>query len=181
MNQQDPTLELEPELRQALADFRQGVDSWADAVAASPQTIRHTSPRLGWRLAIGSAVAVLALGMTTFVGLTLHRAGGHGATARMGLAGQPAASSPAGTEAGVQVAGPAMKNTDEARLVAAGRDVAAIEEQMAASESGDEASSADQTMSSDAQLMATVSNDLVRRVPSAMEPLAELGENSSAE
>ena len=36
MNQQDSTLELEPELRQALADFRQGVDNWADAVAASP-------------------------------------------------------------------------------------------------------------------------------------------------
>lgn len=59
---QDGTETMEPELRQALGDFKLSVDAWSEAMMSRPREARAPA-RINW-----SAVTKWALGCTVFVG-----------------------------------------------------------------------------------------------------------------
>jgi type IV secretory pathway TrbF-like protein len=62
-NSMDVNAELEPELRQALGEFRLSVHAWSEAAYSRERGVAVAAPRQSWRLAAGWALGfVLAVG-----------------------------------------------------------------------------------------------------------------------
>ena len=121
--------ELEPEVREALGNFKASVDAWSEAMMSRPREVR-TPARMNWGL-----VTKWALGCVVFAGT---------------------------------VSGGIYEN--HRQLEAAKIEAARIAEQqreLAAQRAKDEE-----------ELMAKVDRDVAREVPSALEPLASLMEDS---
>ena len=165
-------LDLDPEIAEAIGNFRQNVTAWTEAVAARPRTATAGVRRLSWRLALGAALGCLIVAASV-AGVRAHRWGQ--TQARQQVA--PAAGVP--TVEHQQTA--ALVATDEVNEQAeeAARDVASVEAMLANQDAQDEL--ADGRVGSDEQLLAAVDRDLKRQVPSVMEPLVQLAEDGSME
>jgi hypothetical protein len=120
---------LEPELRQALGDFKASVDAWSEAMMSRPREVK-TPARVKW-----GVVTKWALGCVVFAGT---------------------------------VSGGVYENhrQQQAAKVEAAR-VAEHQREVAAQRSSDEQ-----------DLMAKVDSDVSQEVPSALEPLASLMDDS---
>ena len=67
------SVELEPEVREALAHFRQNVDAWSQAAVSRPRTVTPAARVLGWRLAVSAAFGCLLVAGSLTVVVTHHR------------------------------------------------------------------------------------------------------------
>jgi hypothetical protein len=123
------SLELEPELRETLGNFKASVDAWSEATMSRPREVK-TPARTNWGL-----VTRWALGCIVFAG---------------------------------SVSGGVYENhsRQEAAKIEAAR-IADQQRQVAAQRAKDEE-----------DLMAKVDNDIAREVPSALEPMESLMEDS---
>lgn len=167
-NWENAELEMEPEVRQALANFRQNVDTWSAAALARPRTAVPAMRVLSWRLALSASFGCLLVA-GSLTALLVHRRAPQQAHRQVvpAVVEQPKAGSIASSE------------DDDQQVEAAARDVAAVEEMLSSQESQDE--QADGNVSDDEQLLAAVDKDLKRPVPRVMEPLEQLAEDSSTE
>lgn len=129
--------DLEPELRQALGDFRANVKTWSDAVYRRPRTVREVVVRRSWRLAAGWSLASVLLAGTLSLGLYEHR------------------------HAQVQAQLAAQREAEQQRELAVqrARELARQEE----------------------DLLASVDREVSREVPSSMEALVQLNEESEVQ
>jgi hypothetical protein len=123
----------EPELDQALTNFRASVHTWSEAAYSRPRTAVRVAAHGGWRLAAGWALGcVLVAGSVSGAVYERHQ------------------------------------RQEAARQAAQAR--AARQQQLAA-----------QQRATDEDLLATVDSDISRDVPAAMEPLANLMDESSGQ
>ena len=125
-DEQIDELKLEPELREALGNFKSSVDAWSEAMMSRPREVKSPA-RVNW-----SAVTKWALGCVVFAGT---------------------------------VSGGLLQNfkMQEAARVEAAR-VAEQQRQQAAPAAA----------VPDDELLANVDTDIARQVPSALEPMASL-------
>lgn len=57
---------IDPELRQALGDFKASVHAWSDAMVSRPRTVQQTVVHRTWRLVAGGVLAsILIAGAVT--------------------------------------------------------------------------------------------------------------------
>lgn len=130
LSQSDDGLELEPELREAIGNFKSSVDAWSDAAISRAREVPARATRSNWGL-----VTKWALGCAVFVGT---------------------------------VSGGVYENhRQEVIAKAEAARIAEQQREMAAARTRDEA-----------DLMAKVDRDIAREVPSALEPLASLMDDS---
>jgi len=124
------SLELEPELRETLGNFKASVDAWSESMMSRPREVK-TPARTNWGL-----VTKWVLGCFVFAGT---------------------------------VSGGVYENhrQQEAAKIEAAR-IAEQQRQLAAQRTRDEE-----------DLMARVDSDIAREVPSALEPMASLMEDSA--
>ncbi|HWT66784.1 MAG TPA: hypothetical protein VN151_11775 [Terracidiphilus sp.] len=141
-------LEMDPELKQALGDFKASVHAWSEAEFARPRAA-HASAHGLRRWALGWSVAgvLLASGVS---GVVMLGHGGHQGPA----------------VATVHPAQPAQRSTEPVQPVAT---------QDAAPTASVTATTPE---SQDEELMASVDSAVSRTVPSAMDPLVDLGTES---
>ena len=147
----------DPELAEALKNFKASVDAWSDAAYTRPRTTAITA-RHGWRLAAGWALGCALAAASLAGGVFEHQ---H----RKELAKAAAVKA-------------AAQNAAHQRLAAersAAKAQEALEERAATEDAGATANGT----SADENLMATVDSDVSQGVPAAMEPLALMMENSS--
>jgi hypothetical protein len=159
-------LELDPELQAALADFRQNVNAWSDAVASRPRMAVRSVQALRWRLALGSALGCLLVAGSISAVVARYRGGEQAQKAPASHAAEPAAR---------QLASAATGSVQNDEADAAARDLLAIERMLTSQEAVEEQES---RVGSDEQLLVAVNTDLKRQIPQVMEPLAQLAEDS---
>ncbi len=153
----------DPMLAQALKHFKASVDAWSsysrsDAAYSRPRTTVRRTVRHSWRLAASWALGcVLAAG--SLAGAVYER---HHRQELARIAAVQAAQRAAQVRAAAEQAAAAQSALQDRAL--AGRSNAAVR--------ADDA---------DAYLLATVDSDVSREVPAAMEPLAQLVDDSGAQ
>ena len=147
----------EAELQQVLKNFRQSVHAWSDAEYGRPRSIATATVHHTWRMATAWALGcVLAVG-----GLSAGLYESHHQK-------EAAKSNTVQQVPQQQAASPIESAAAPARKAAV---VEAPVEQIAQVDASEP----------DANLLAAVDSDVSRQVPSAMEPLAQLMENNSAQ
>jgi hypothetical protein len=167
-------LELEPELREAIANFRLNVDAWSEAVAARPRTLTPALRVLSWRLVLGAALGCLLVVGSVTATVAHYRS--------LEQARLQAAPRPIAVDGRTLVQAAPVVSVNNEQAEAAGRDLVAIEDMLASQANQDsQDESAEGRVTSDDQLLAVVNKDLTRQVPRVMESLARLGEDSAAE
>jgi hypothetical protein len=147
------------ELAQALTHFKASIDAWSDAALSRPRTAVRVAAQHSWRMAASWALGcVLALGSLTGMLLDMrHR-----------------------QELAKLAAQQAAQKAAEAR-VAAGR-AAALEASVQLDKNAPATASVrEEAGAQDETLMATVDSDVSQQVPAAMEPLAELMDESNSQ
>ncbi len=125
---------LDPELKQAIGDFKASVHAWSAAAQSRPRTLHRAVVHRAWRLAAGWSLAGVLLLGTVSGGVYEHH--------RRLVAAQHAAA----------------QEADHQRALAAQRALAEAQREE--------------------EMLASVDTAVSREVPSAMEPLALLTEES---
>lgn len=148
--------DLDPFLAQSLAEFRQSVHAWSDAAYHRERVVAATASRgKAWRLtagwALGGALAVFSAGLAVRHQSKIHVADEHPLTQ------QPAAPSR-------QILNPAQPQQAQTE-----------EREQATNFSANHARSEE---SEEEALLTGVDSDVSRQVPSALEPLAQLMDES---
>ena len=171
--------ELEPELQQALRNYRASVVAWSEAEYGRPRQIAVSARVFGWRFAWAGALGcVLAAG--TLAGLYLHQRGMEQAIQHLAGAGT-AVNTAMNTEPPTAVQA-ADAGNDEQQIAQAAEDVASVENFLTREDlrarSEVQAGTGERT---DEELLAGVNSDLIRQVPRAMEPLAHLMAETESE
>jgi len=157
-----------PELKQAIGHFKASMDAWScaatDAALSRPRTVVKTASWPGWRLAAGWALGcVLATGCLAGA---LHQAIHRQEMAR--LAAQKAAQKAAGERVAAEQAAALPTGVPAEKKAPAAATVKAL-------------SGAQDADASDEALLASVDSDVSRGVPAAMEPLAQLMDDSGTQ
>ncbi len=145
-----------PELKQALKHFKASMDAWSyavstDATVSRPRTVEVTAQRRSWRLASGWALGCL-LAAGSLTAAVHHRQAMARQTAQ--AAAQEAAQKRAAAE---RISAQAQNRAPAA---------AAVKQE---------------AVVRDEDLLASVDQDVSQQVPAAMEPLAQLMDESGAQ
>lgn len=167
--------EVEPEVSEALRNFGASVKAWSAAVAREPQSMRRPARQLGWRLALSVAMGCLLAVVMLTVAVARYRAHVPGAK-EVARASAPQTSPSARQIAAAQ---PQADATQEEELASAARDLVAVE-RLLAREDGQNPPNEGEVNTED-ELLSAVRGDVMRQVPSAMEPLAQLAASGAAE
>lgn len=152
-------------MEDALRNFRSSIHAWSEAEFVRARTVLHSEHRRTWRRAAAWAVGcALAVG-TLSAGIYEHHS--HDRLARII------------TQRIVAQRTAAQRTLQQNQLLA---DQGAAPNQSAAQSPAEDALQAPaQGQSADARLMAAVDRDVSQPVPSAMEPLAQLMEESASQ
>ncbi|MGH9563514.1 MAG: hypothetical protein ACRD3S_18840, partial [Terracidiphilus sp.] len=141
-----------PEVEQALKHFKASMDAWSDAAMSRPRTLANGVVRRSWRPAAGWALgSLLAAGSLTI--------GVHEIVHRQEMT--------------------KLAALEAARKAAGQR--AAAERISAQAQNPAPAEVKPEVGTKDEDLLASVDQDVSRQVPAAMEPLAQLMEDSGAQ
>ncbi|MDR3723256.1 MAG: hypothetical protein P4K83_02050 [Terracidiphilus sp.] len=167
---------LEPELEQALGDFRASVKAWSEVEYARPRQAAASRRELSWRLALSGAIC-LVLVAGTLGEIYLHPRGPEQAKRPADVSETVRAGQEKTVEMPVETAA-----SEEARVRLAASEVASVQEYLA-SEDGrgwqDTQTTAGAQPAED--LLAGISSDVARQVPKAMEPLAQMMSEAESE
>ncbi len=164
---ESPKMELKPdmELEQALGHFKASVDAWSDAAYHRPRTAAKLAVRHSWRMVAGWALGcLLAAGSLAGAGHEIYRRQELAKVAAQKAAQKAAEERAAAARATEQ---PTSAQPENKAPAAAVRKVSV--------------GAQDSARSQDEDLLATVDKDVSREVPAAMEPLAQLMDDSGTE
>ena len=175
-NAGDPA--LEPELEEALRNFRGSVHAWSDGVYAQPRRASAVVRQLSWRVVLSGALAGL-LAAGTLGGAYVHQRGlDRHKNTPVAVSNRHSTAVAAGSSA---VSGGSAA-ADESQLDQAAWDVAAIQDLLARDDrqarQDVQAAGGEQ---SDEDLLAEVNSDVERQAPQAMEPLQRLMDESETQ
>jgi hypothetical protein len=158
MNWQQDLAGESKELEQALKHFKTSMDAWSDGALSRPRTLAKASVRPSWRLA-----ATWALGCLLAAGSLA------GAVHRIVMR----------QEMAKQAAQKTARKTAEER--AAAQATAQPDKKAPASITRKASGAQDSASGQDEALLASVDKDVSREVPAAMEPLAQLMDDSGTQ
>lgn len=174
MNWQEDMAGERPELEQALKHFKASMDAWSDAALSRPRTVTQAAVRRTWRMAASWALGCVLV--TGSLAGAVHEIVHRQELAR--IAAQKAAQKIADERAAAArvAAQPAGVQPVDMLPVGAqsGKKTPAVTVQKAGA-AQDSASTQDQ------DLLASVDSDISRQVPAAMEPLAQLMDESGTQ
>ncbi len=170
---ESPKMELKPdmELEQALGHFKASVDAWSDAAYHRPRTAAKLAVRHSRRM-----VAAWALGCLLAAGSLA--AAGHEIYHRQELA--RIAAQKAAQKASEERAA-ATRATEQPTSAQPENKAPSSTDRKISVGAQDSVRSQDSARGQDEDLLATVDKDVSREVPAAMEPLAQLMDNSGTE